>query len=226
MLTLSHSPKLSTSRRAHRVASVTRSARRHTPKLDPLLFIFSYMARATRSGTKLDSDTLTDTQSNDVTALPPGKHKSIGGQGKKRKRNSNAENEDQPVAKQLRSATPIKDDDAVKDDVAQEKPLEVKGAGDVPILPEDAQRILDILEMCVTLSSFTIFTAVNMITYRVDTQGLLDRVFPLPADPAATLDPQSSSQPNTYSFRTLLQESQRHPLRVLKVCFSASCSLL
>ena len=53
----------------------------------------------------------------------------------------------------------------------------------------------------------------------MDTQGLLDRVFPLPADPAdsASLDGPQSHQQQSYSFRTLLKESSRHPLRVLRV---------
>ena len=47
-------------------------------------------------------------------------------------------------------------------------------------------------------------------SYRVDTQGLLDRVFPLSTEPSMT-------PVRSCSFRTLLQESSEHPLRVLRV---------
>jgi hypothetical protein len=62
---------------------------------------------------------------------------------------------------------------------------------------------------------------------RIDTQGLLDRVFPLPTDSSGsptTGNSQSSSQPQSYSFRTLLKESSRHPLRVLRVRFHSMLS--
>jgi len=49
--------------------------------------------------------------------------------------------------------------------------------------------------------------------FRIDTQGLLDRVFPLPSNSGEA----SSSQPASYSFRTLLKESSQHPLCVLRV---------
>jgi|ERR1700722_1046145 len=48
------------------------------------------------------------------------------------------------------------------------------------------------------------------MTFRVDTQGLLDRVFPLPAD-------SSISQPKPHSLRTLLKESSQHSLSILRV---------
>ncbi|KAI9513139.1 hypothetical protein F5148DRAFT_1328816 [Russula earlei] len=53
----------------------------------------------------------------------------------------------------------------------------------------------------------------------IDTQGLLDRVFPLPTDSSGSpvaASSQSSPQPQSYSFRTLLKESSRHSLRVLR----------
>ncbi|KAI0047647.1 hypothetical protein FA95DRAFT_1589070 [Auriscalpium vulgare] len=150
------------------------------------------MARATRSTRLHDNKAAEDTP-------PPVASKAKAG-SKKRKRSSVA-GTDEPAAKQPRTDT---DDDAViKEEVAAqpevvEKPPETKGAGDVPLDPEDAQRILDILET-------------------VDTQGLLDRVFPLPADPAeAAASDAQSSQPRSYSFRTLLKEYSRHPLRVLR----------
>jgi hypothetical protein len=62
---------------------------------------------------------------------------------------------------------------------------------------------------------------------RIDTQGLLDRVFPLPTDsPGSSVaaSSQSSPQPQSYSFRTLLKESSRHSLRVLRVRFHSTLS--
>lgn len=53
------------------------------------------------------------------------------------------------------------------------------------------------------------------MSYRIDTQGLLDRVFPLPASSAES----SSSQPTFYSFRTLLKESSQHSLCELRVSY-------
>ncbi|THH17222.1 hypothetical protein EW146_g3546 [Bondarzewia mesenterica] len=154
------------------------------------------MARATRSAKQQDDkpkDLLTD-----VTNPGPARVK---GASKKRKRASIAEHEDQPASKLPRNGEAvIKEEEQGESAIAENElePLEFQGAGDVSMNSEDAQRILDILEM-------------------VDTQGLLDRVFPLPADPA-----DSSSSPNhqqsqqqSYSFRTLLKESSRHPLRVL-----------
>lgn len=52
------------------------------------------------------------------------------------------------------------------------------------------------------------------LLFRIDMQGLLDRVFPLPSNPTEP----SGSQPASYSFRTLLKESSQHPLCVLRVC--------
>ncbi|KAI0063213.1 hypothetical protein BV25DRAFT_1907287 [Artomyces pyxidatus] len=150
------------------------------------------MARATRSAKHQDDKQ--NEQPPEPTTSTPSKAKAG---SKKRKRTSISGPEEQPSAKQART-----DDAEIKEeDVGQDRPVdhELKGAGDVPLDPEDAQRILDILEM-------------------VDTQGLLDRVFPLPADPADTSasNGQSSSQPLSYSFRTLLKDSPRHPLRVLR----------
>ncbi|ESK88963.1 hypothetical protein Moror_13185 [Moniliophthora roreri MCA 2997] len=56
----------------------------------------------------------------------------------------------------------------------------------VVIQAHDAEKILAVLEM-------------------IDTQGLLDRVFPLPSD-----------EQKSYSFRTLLKDSSEHPLSVLQ----------
>jgi hypothetical protein len=51
-----------------------------------------------------------------------------------------------------------------------------------------------------------------MSEYRKDKQGLLDRVFPLPADAAG-----SSTTAQSVSLRTLLQDSANYPVRVLRV---------
>src|SRR6266702_3678711 len=76
---------------------------------------------------------------------------------------------------------------------------------------------------CLSLILFALIVNLVLITgpSRVDTQGLLDRVFPLPTNSSgfsALPSSQSSSQQQSYSFRTLLKESSRHPLRVLRVC--------
>ncbi|KAI5124473.1 hypothetical protein M0805_008355 [Coniferiporia weirii] len=115
---------------------------------------------------------------------------------KKRKRTSGLESDDIPTAKQSRSDD---EDTTARDEytrVSNYPPL----AGDLPLKDEDAQKILDILEM-------------------VDTQGLLDRVFPLddvlgikaPSSPSS-----SKAQSDSYSLRTLLKESNEHSLRVYR----------
>lgn len=139
---------------------------------------------------------------------------------KKRKRTSIAETDEQPASKQLRSG-----DVSIKEEVGSheleevpeaDKLADLPNAGDVPIHTGDAEKILDILEMCV-LTDFTdkrLWVHLIMVmAYRIDTQGLLDRVFPLPLSSAEP----SSSQSASYSFRTLLKESSQHPLCVLRV---------
>lgn len=100
------------------------------------------MARATRSSAQQAQET------SDSATASRGKATS-----KKRKRTSIAENSDQPAAKQLRSA-----DVSVKEEGGSQEPdgissmdklPELQNAGDVPINDGDAQKILDILEMCV-----------------------------------------------------------------------------
>jgi hypothetical protein len=105
------------------------------------------MARATRSSAQQGQEI--DKQSEySTTATPRGKAVS-----KKRKRTSIAENDDQPALKQLRSG-----DVAVKEEGSGQEPdsipdtdklPELQNAGDVSIDDGDAQKILDILEMCV-----------------------------------------------------------------------------
>ncbi|KAI6162003.1 hypothetical protein EDD17DRAFT_1582432 [Pisolithus thermaeus] len=117
---------------------------------------------------------------------------------KKRKRVSLPGNDDHPPLKQHNSENGIKEERAADDD---EQPSirtlpELDLAGDVPIRASDAQKILDILEL-------------------VDTQGLLDRVFPLPSSNLS--EPSTSkSQSGAYSLRTLLRESSQHPLHLLR----------
>ncbi|KAF8845437.1 hypothetical protein BDN67DRAFT_1065294 [Paxillus ammoniavirescens] len=146
------------------------------------------MARATRSATQHHEK---DKQPDPSTSAR-GKSST-----KKRKRTSLADNDDQPAQKQLRTENAIKEENPQDDDdkFNKRKPPELELAGDVPIDPSDAQKILDILEL-------------------VDSQGLLDRVFPLPSSDLS--EPSTSkSQAGTFSLRTLLRESSQHPLRVL-----------
>ncbi|THH11803.1 hypothetical protein EW145_g428 [Phellinidium pouzarii] len=113
---------------------------------------------------------------------------------KKRKRTPDAD--DLPVTKQPRSDN----EDIVMNDVEAQASEYPPLAGELPLKDEDAQKILDVLEM-------------------VDTQGLLDRVFPLddvlgikaPSSPSS-----SKAQSDSYSLRTLLKESNEHPLRVYR----------
>ncbi|KAF8591997.1 hypothetical protein K439DRAFT_621098 [Ramaria rubella] len=76
---------------------------------------------------------------------------------------------------------------------------EEPGTGDLPLNSQDAAKILDVLEM-------------------IDTQGLLDRVFPLPESDASSSSKASTSKDaiKTYSLRALLKDSAMHPLRVLR----------
>ncbi|KIK99899.1 hypothetical protein PAXRUDRAFT_822265 [Paxillus rubicundulus Ve08.2h10] len=146
------------------------------------------MARATRSATQHHEK---DRQPDPSTSAR-GKSST-----KKRKRASLADNDDQPAQKQLRTESAIKEENPQDDDdkFNKRKLPELELAGDVPIDPLDAQKILDILEF-------------------VDAQGLLDRVFPLPSSDHS--EPSTSkSQAGTFSLRTLLRESSQHPLRVL-----------
>ncbi|KAH7883926.1 hypothetical protein F5I97DRAFT_1617696 [Phlebopus sp. FC_14] len=147
------------------------------------------MARTTRSAAQLQEK---DKQPDSTTT---GRGKSA---TKKRKRSSLADTDDQPRPKQHRSENGIKEEQQLDD---QEKFTKIKLpqlelSGDVPISPSDAQKILEILEL-------------------VDSQGLLDRVFPLPSSDLS--EPSTSkSQTGTFSLRTLLRESSQHPLCVLR----------
>ncbi|KAF9229688.1 hypothetical protein BS17DRAFT_799173 [Gyrodon lividus] len=147
------------------------------------------MARATRSATQHHEK---DKQPDPSTSAR-GKSST-----KKRKRTSLPDNDDQPAQKQFRIENAIKEENPQDDDdkFNKRKLSELELAGNVPIDPSDAHKILDILEL-------------------VDSQGLLDRVFPLPSFDLS--EPSTSkSQAGTFSLRTLLRESSHHPLRVLR----------
>ncbi|KAF8665138.1 hypothetical protein AX16_000604 [Volvariella volvacea WC 439] len=89
-------------------------------------------------------------------------------------------------------------------------PLPSHLAGDAPILPEHAQKVLDILEVSV-LSPLLLSTELTLQPNcsSSDSQGLLDREFPLPAEAP-------NSAPQSQSLRGLLKESSQHPLWVLR----------
>ncbi|KAG1749669.1 uncharacterized protein EDB91DRAFT_1108978 [Suillus paluster] len=143
------------------------------------------MARATRSATQQHEK---DKQP-DPGLAQRGKQST-----KKRKRVSLAD-DDQPAAKQHRGENGIKEE-STDDKLSKGKLPELDHAADVPLDPLIAHKVLEILEM-------------------VDSQGLLDRVFPLPATNPS--EPSTSkSQTGSYSLRTLLTESSQHPLRVLR----------
>lgn len=160
------------------------------------------MARTTRSTattatTQPDKDKLPPA-SDDAHSTPLSKNK----QSKKRKRDSVIEHEDQPATK-----LPRQDEDtphSPKTEDLQSPP---------PVISETyldsnlAHQILETLEMCVNVTTTSLRVS-NLPPFpRLDTQGLLDRVFPLSDD-----QPDSSC-----SLRTLLQDSPSHSLRALRV---------
>ena len=101
------------------------------------------MARATRS-TVHEKDKLPEP----APSLPPTRKAA----SKKRKRASLAENGDQPAAKQLRTDTIEQGSQEPDEQLPTANPAPI-GSGDVPIRSEDAQSILDVLEMCVSFTS-------------------------------------------------------------------------
>ena len=165
------------------------------------------MARTTRSTTQHQEQEL-------VAPLPPRtKHAS-----KKRKRNSLQDNDEQPATKQLRTdqSISIKDEQDTQESHTLNSlttPPQLQNAGDVPIDPVEAQKILDILEMFV-LTPLQSWLLADIYVSRSDTQGLLDRVFPLHSEASGS---STNSRQDSYSFRTLLKESSQHPLCVLRV---------
>ncbi|TFK93039.1 hypothetical protein K466DRAFT_512391 [Polyporus arcularius HHB13444] len=145
------------------------------------------MARATRSTTTHEKD---KTQDHPQTSRK--------GASKKRKRNSNAENEESPVTKHLRTDTKEEGSPELEDHLEDRKEVELPSSGDVPLQDADAANILEVLEM-------------------VDTQGLLDRVFPLSTDSVEGASPGSSSTSSAtmFSLRALLKSPSQYPLRIL-----------
>jgi hypothetical protein len=73
------------------------------------------------------------------------------------------------------------------------------------------------------LTSLNLAFVVVVLVHRIDSQGLLDRVFPLPADAVSHTygDAEgvgvTASTPQSVSLRALLQDSQTYPIRVLRV---------
>ncbi|PBL00459.1 hypothetical protein ARMGADRAFT_1006661 [Armillaria gallica] len=137
------------------------------------------MARATRSSATTDK--LDDAA---ATATQQAATSSAAVLKKRKRRSNSPENDVQPAAKQSRTEY------SEKEQTPLPLPPSLKDVGEVPLSSEDAGKILDVLEM-------------------TDTQGLLDRLFPLPNDPS------SSSNPS-YSLRSLLQNSPHHPLSRLR----------
>ncbi|KAI0688058.1 hypothetical protein C8T65DRAFT_619697 [Cerioporus squamosus] len=145
------------------------------------------MARATRSTTTHEKDKVQD--------QPQISRK---GASKKRKRNSNAENEDSPVTKHPRTDTKEEGSSDLEDHLGDKKEVDLPSSGDVPLQDADAANILEVLEM-------------------VDTQGLLDRVFPLSTDSVegASSGSSSTSSSTMFSLRALLKSPAQYPLRIL-----------
>ncbi|KAL0950620.1 hypothetical protein HGRIS_007411 [Hohenbuehelia grisea] len=153
------------------------------------------MARATRSTVqnleKESSTTTTTTQ-----AVAPDSPSRAKAGTKKRKRTSHPDG-NEPAAKQPRSdIAPLKDEEADgqgsnPDQEASHTTAQAPASsvGDIHMDAENSRKILEVLEM-------------------IDTQGLLDRVFPLQSDP-------STSNQGSYSLRTLLQEATRRTFRTL-----------
>jgi hypothetical protein len=109
--------------------------------------------------------------------------KPLAAASRKRKRTSVAAEDSQPTNKQSRI------DEEPTDPDSQDIEHPSSYVGDAPLDPTTASKILDILEL-------------------IDTQGLLDRVFPL-----QTINP---SSPISYSFRNLLSDSSQHSLATLR----------
>ncbi|KAI0072376.1 hypothetical protein K474DRAFT_1667917 [Panus rudis PR-1116 ss-1] len=152
------------------------------------------MARATRSSAQQD------TEKQPEPPQPARKNAN-----KKRKRNSIAGGDEQPLPKLPRTDEGIKEEDSQDPEEQQAEgtaEVNLPSSGDVPIQASDAEKILEILEV-------------------IDTQGLLDRVFPLPAELETPSSPSSStattpSASNMQSIRAILKDSSKYPLRVVR----------
>lgn len=108
--------------------------------------------------------------------------------GKKRKRASDGDS-------QPRKRSSTIDPDDGRPDVAY--------CAHKPLLPEDASRILLILEKYVHLA---LSRSLSSWSFRLDNQGLLERTFPL-----------QGNERNDRSLRSLLEEAEAHSLTVLRV---------
>ncbi|KAH9921446.1 uncharacterized protein B0H18DRAFT_1021115 [Fomitopsis serialis] len=121
------------------------------------------------------------------------------GGSKKRKRISNADTGEQPATKQQRTSESQEPPEIPSEQPDTDTPTDALGSGDVPLTLQTRKRYCSI-----------------------DTQGLLDRVFPLPTESAepssgeSTSTPTPSTSTQTFSFRTLLKDSPQYPLRVLR----------
>lgn len=177
------------------------------------------MARATRSAAQPDNDNTHDT-------APPTRK----GGNKKRKRISNADSSEQPATKQQRTSESQEPLDVAQEHPETETPTETLGAGDVPIDSADAEKILLVLESCVSRILY-LLCLTDILRRSIDTQGLLDRVFPLPTEASDSASGESTPPPSfatsaqTFSFRTLLRDSSQYPLRILKVSGSMCCCI-
>lgn len=176
------------------------------------------MVRATRSSAVQLDNELKDTD------IPPSTTRQKPGP-KKRKRPSQSELDNEPSPKQART-----DEEGASPQIKDEQPPDLPNLssqrpylGELPLRPEDAQKILDILETYAALFLVSrLCCATNIIIRRMDTQGLLDRVFPLPEDSLiaknAPSDPSSSKLvSNVQSLRSLLQAPQMYSLKALRV---------
>ncbi|KAF9498191.1 hypothetical protein BDN71DRAFT_1487827 [Pleurotus eryngii] len=150
------------------------------------------MARATRSTTQnQEKESSSTTTITPATNTSPPRPKT----GSKKRKRPNQPDSDEPVSKQHKTdSAAIKEENDNTEHPDEEHPEArpqssqrpvLPLAGDAPITPEDAQRIADILET-------------------IDTQGLLDRVFPSPSE--------DGSSPSQYrSLRWLLKEDSPRP---------------
>ena len=160
------------------------------------------MARTTRSTattatTQPDKDKLSPA-SDDAPSTSLSKNK----KSKKRKRDSIIDHEDQPATKLPRQEDDISHSTRTED--LQSPPPTISET----YLDSDlAHQILETLEMYANGTNHVPLRFQLTAISRLDTQGLLDRVFPLSED-----HPESSC-----SLRTLLQDSQSYSLHALRV---------
>ena len=160
------------------------------------------MARTTRSTattatTQQDKDKLPP--ANDDAQSPPlSKNK----KSKKRKRDSVIEHEDQPATK-----LPRQDEDTPRSPRTEDLQSPPPIISETYLDSDLAHQILETLEVYVGGTTPFLRISHSPPFPRLDTQGFLDRVFPL-----------SDDQPESpCSLRTLLQDSPSHSLRALRV---------